>query len=157
MQPMMTGGNIPAGPTVGGKSVRAFGAVVALAVGSALFAALTYYAQPIALQVASPAEENLVYLLAFGGSGAIGAVVVVLAAGRWWGIPLGGLLCPMAGALIHEALVVIPRSGFSWEGALAGMFLNVLQYGLTALIGASLTWAAIASTAAHLRRRRETS
>lgn len=134
--------------------MRVLGLIVALTVGSTLFALLTYYAQPIALQVASPVEERQVLLLAYGGSGAIGAMVVVLVMGRSWGVPLGGLLCPMIGALIHEAVIVVPRSGFTWGGALAGMFLNLLQYGVPALIGATLTWGVFAS-ASYLRQRRE--
>ncbi len=38
------------------------------------FATLTYYAQPIAMQAASPVEENLISLLAFGESGVIARI-----------------------------------------------------------------------------------
>ncbi len=42
--------------------------------GLGAFATLTYYAQPIAMQAASPVEENLVSLLAFGESGVIARI-----------------------------------------------------------------------------------
>lgn len=137
--------------------MRSLGPIAALATGSTLFAVLTYYAQPIALQVVSQPEYRQVLLLAYGGSGTIGAIVVVLMMGRLWGVPLGGLLCPMLGAFIYEAVIEGPtRSGFTWGGALAGMVLNVVQYSIPAMLGAMLAWGTFAA-ASYLRRTRRIS
>ena len=133
---------------------RVLGFFIGLAAGSVLFAVLTNYAQPVGLQVVSQAEYRQVLLLAYAGSGAIGALVVVLTMGRLWGVPLGGLLCPMLGAFIYE--VVVAGSGFTWGGALSGMALNVIQYSVPTLIGAALTWGTFTLTS-YLYRQHEIS
>ncbi len=118
--------------------------VVAFVVGSALFAVLNHFA-PFPLETGSQAQATRIRLLANGGSAAVGALVVVLVSGRWWGIPL-------AGGLVFAVMFSAFDPRFSLTDAVGVASLNFVQFLVPALVGAVLAWGAF-TLASRLHRR----
>ena len=119
--------------------------VITIVVGAALFAILNHFA-PFPLE-GTPAQLSRISLVANTGSTAIGALVVVLAAGRWWSILLGGLLCPLCGAVVYGVTLAVRDYRFSLSGSMNIAVLNLSQYLLPALAGSAVACAIFALVA----------
>ena len=107
--------------------------LIALVVGAVLFAALAYYAQPLA-----PESANLflIVLIGLGGALVVGAAVVIVAGHRRW-VWLGGVLSPFAGTVLYLGVFVAPLGGEQGADAtsLAAVMFVFLQFLPTALAG----------------------
>jgi hypothetical protein len=129
-------------------------ALLALALGTAFFTILPYYAYPIAVEgpwgdPAFEAEVRRIYWLGFGGSALMGAVLVLLA-GRGWGLLLA-VTCPFVGGLLFVTLTSV-SSAEPWDAIAVAV--TGAQYFLTSSAGAVLAVLAVASVASLRRRRR---
>lgn len=115
--------------------------LVAFVVGTVLFAVFSSYgASLLTGEGPFPARDLYLWMnLAIGvlGSAAIGAVTALIAGTRRWAVWIGGVLCPLTGAIVGLAAFAVPQHGVEVLSP-AAVFLTFVQYLPIAVMGTVL-------------------